>query len=247
MILGTDLGVVAVLAFVLVVGAAVQGLVGLGLGLVAAPVVTILDPALMPELMLVLAALLPLLTLDPFTRRHRLARPGLAAPGPCAGHGGRRGVPGVPSPTATWASPWDSMVLVAVVLSLTRVSVPVRPATLVAAGLVSGAAGTATSIGGPPVALLYQHRSSTQIRSTLAVMFTLGSAVSLVGLWLGGRFEERVLFLALLLTPCLAVGALLGIWVHGVVPDRGVRYGVLAVCAASAMVLLVRSLTGWGT
>lgn len=246
MILGTDLGVVAVLAFVLVVGAAVQGLVGLGLGLVAAPVVTILDPALMPELMLVLAALLPLLTL--VGSHHDIDWRGLAWLLPAR-------VPGTVVGVAFLAYFSDRylgvavglMVLVAVVLSLTRVSVPVRPATLVAAGLVSGAAGTATSIGGPPVALLYQHRSSTQIRSTLAVMFTLGSAVSLVGLWLGGRFEERVLFLALLLTPCLAVGALLGIWVHGVVPDRGVRYGVLAVCAASAMVLLVRSLTGWGT
>ena len=54
---------VAVLAATLVVGAAVQGLVGLGLGLVAAPVVTLLEPSLMPDLLLWLALLLPLVTL----------------------------------------------------------------------------------------------------------------------------------------------------------------------------------------
>ena len=63
MMLGVSATVVAVLATVLVLGATVQGLVGLGLGLVAAPVVTLLEPSLMPELMLVLAALLPFFTL----------------------------------------------------------------------------------------------------------------------------------------------------------------------------------------
>ena len=241
MILGVDPRVVVVLALVLVAGAAVQALVGLGLGLVAAPIVTILDPALMPELMLVLATLLPLLTL---VRSHDgIDWRGLAWVLPSR-------VPGTVVGVAFLAVVSDrhlgvavaSMVLLAVVLSVTRVSVPVRPSTLVAAGVLSGAAGTATSMGGPPVALLYQHKPPAQIRSTLAVMFTLGSAISLVGLWLGGRFELRVLLLALLLTPCLAVGALLGSWLHGVVPDHGVRYGVLAVCTASATLLLVRSL-----
>src|SRR4249919_1812873 len=44
-------------------GALVQGGVGLGLGLIAAPVVTLLDPALMPGSMLVAGAILPVLIL----------------------------------------------------------------------------------------------------------------------------------------------------------------------------------------
>ena len=55
--------VLAVVAATLVVGAAVQGLVGLGLGLVAAPVTMLLEPALMPDLLLWLAMLYPLVTL----------------------------------------------------------------------------------------------------------------------------------------------------------------------------------------
>ena len=46
-----------------VLGAVVQGGVGLGLGIVAAPVVTLLDPALMPGAMLVAGAVLPVLIL----------------------------------------------------------------------------------------------------------------------------------------------------------------------------------------
>src|SRR5680860_1229849 len=211
MILGVDGGVVALVAVALVVGATVQGLVGLGLGLVSAPVVTLLDPSLMPELMLVLAAVLPCFTL---IRSHDdIDWQGLA---------------------------W---VLSARVPG-TAVGVPVRPTTLAVAGLVSGAAGTATSIGGPPVALLYQHRSPGQIRSTLAVLFTVGAVMSLIGIWLGGHFEVRLLLLALALTPSLALGAWAGDRLRGVFPDDRIRYAVLAVCAASAVALLLRSLLG---
>jgi uncharacterized membrane protein YfcA len=243
MILGVHGDVVAVVAVVLVLASAVQTLVGLGLGLVGAPVVTILDPSLMPELMLVLAALLPLLTL---LRSHDEVDWGGLAWVLSAR------VPGTAIGVLLLAFFSDRylgvavalMVLLAVALSLVAVRVPVRPATLVVAGLVSGAAGTATSIGGPPVALVYQHRSPAQIRSTLAVLFTAGAAMSMVGLWVGGHFEVRQLLLALLLTPCLAVGTWAGGRLQGVFPDSRIRYAVLAVCAASAIVLLVRSLLG---
>ena len=59
--------VVAIVAATIVVGAAVQGLVGLGLALVAAPVTMLLEPALMPDLLLWLAMLFPFLAL---TREH---------------------------------------------------------------------------------------------------------------------------------------------------------------------------------
>ena len=54
----------AVLAVAVTMGGLVQGAVGLGLGLVAAPVATLVHPALMPGVMLWLAAAYPLLTLS---------------------------------------------------------------------------------------------------------------------------------------------------------------------------------------
>jgi uncharacterized membrane protein YfcA len=240
-ILGVDVLVVVVLAGILVLGATIQGLVGLGLGLVAAPVVTMLEPSLMPQLMLVLAALLPLFTL--MHQHQQIHWHGLAWVLPARVPGTVLGVWFL----ATFSERGigiavAAMVLLAVALSLRAVEVPVRPATLLTAGVISGAAGTATSIGGPPVALLYQHRSPTQIRSTLAVLFTVGAAMSLVGIALGGNLEPRVLLLAVLLSPCLPIGAWVGVRLQGVVPERTIRGAVLAVCAASALVLLVRSL-----
>ena len=63
MIFGVSAGVLALLVVVVLVGATMQGLVGLGLNLVSAPVVTMVAPSLMPEVLLVLAVLLPFFTL----------------------------------------------------------------------------------------------------------------------------------------------------------------------------------------
>ena len=241
MILGVDGGVVALVALLLILGATIQAMVGLGLGLVAAPTITILDPGLMPELLLVLAASLPLLTL--IDSHDEIDWRGLAWVLPARVPGTALGVLFLAQFSEQYIGVAVAlMVLLAVALSLTPLAVPVRPATLATAGFISGAAGTATTIGGPPVALLYQHRPPDQIRNTLAVMFTVGAAMSLVGLWLGGTFEIRVFLLALLLTPCLALGASAGGRLRGVMPEHQIRYGVLAVCAASALVLLLRSL-----
>jgi len=233
--------VVAVLATTLVVGAAVQGLVGLGLGLVAAPVTMLLEPSLMPDLLLWLALLLPVVTLA--REHHEIDWPAL-------GWSVSARVPG------TVAGVWllsifteralgvavGLMVLLSVLLTVRAVVVPVNRPSLVAAGVASGITGTATSIGGPPLALLLQHRPPQQIRSTLGVYFLLGAGLSLLGLGLAGELEVSTFVLAMLMVPCLVVGFVLSRVLHRHVPRHHVRAYVLAVCAASAVVLLVRSL-----
>jgi hypothetical protein len=132
---------------------------------------------------------------------------------------------------------------VSVLLTARALVVPVNRGTLVAAGLVSGVTGTATSIGGPPMALLLQHRPPHQIRSTLGVYFLLGAALSLTGLGLAGDLEGSTFVLAMLMAPCLLVGFGLSRVLNRWLPRRHVRGGVLTVCAGSALVLLVRSVT----
>lgn len=243
MTLGVSGPVLGLLVAVVVLGATVQGMVGLGLNLVSAPVVTMVQPSLMPELLLVLAVLLPFYTLARGRAREEVDWGGLGWVLSARVPGTALGVLFLALlPDRAVAVSVAVMVLVGVLLTLRSVEVPVRPVTLTAAGLLSGLAGTATSIGGPPVALLYQHRPPVQIRSTLAVMFTVGSTMSLVGIWLSGHLDTHVLPLALVLVPCLVLGAWLGSRLRGVFPESGMRYGVLAVCAASALVLLMRSI-----
>ena len=105
-----DLGVIVT---ALLVGAVVQSVVGLGLGLVAAPVVTLVEPSVMPELMLWLAVAMPLVTLA--GEREDIDWRGLAwaFPPRCVGTVGgvaspSRSCPGPAAsawPSASWCSP----------------------------------------------------------------------------------------------------------------------------------------------
>jgi len=240
-ILGIEVWVVVVLAATLTLGAAIQGLVGLGLALVAAPVTTLIAPELMPDLLLWLAFVMPFVTL--VREHHRIDWRGLGWALPARVPGTVVGVLFV-----GWFSAREMgiavglMVLLSVILTVGSLRLPVSRRNLLAAGFVSGITGTATSIGGPPMAILYQHREPLQIRTTLAIYFMLGAAFSLVGLGVAGSLTLEPLLLAVLLLPCLVVGFLVSRVLHRYLPSHHVRPGVLLVCALSAVVLLVRSL-----
>lgn len=240
-IIGVPLPVVVVLTVAVLVGALVQGLVGLGVGLVAAPMVTLLAPELMPSSLLLVALLLPMITL---LHEHRdIDWRGLGWSLPARVPGTALGVWLVASVSARGLGiVVGLMVLASVVVTYRAVRVPITPSTLVGAGFVSGVTGTATSIGGPPIAVLYQHSPATRIRATLAVYFLLGALFSLVGLGVTGAVDLRDLWFALMWLPALFLGAALARVVRRIVDPASIRLGVLAVCAASAVVLLARSL-----
>jgi len=235
-----DTGALVLLGLTLVVGATVQGLVGLGLGLVAAPVAMLLEPGLMPDLLLWLAMFLPVAML---AREHaEIDWPGLGWSLAARVPGTVVGVALVATfSTASLGVAVAVIVLLSVLLTARAVVLPVTRATLVGAGFTSGITGTASSIGGPPLTILLQHRSPRQIRTTLAVYFLVGGAMSLVGLAVGGRLELHSFVVALLLAPCLFVGLGLARALQGVVPSDRIRAVILVVCAASATVLLARS------
>ena len=240
MILGVDAWAVLAIAAALLVGATVQGTVGLGLGLVGAPVAALVAPDTMPSLLLWLAMLMPLVTL--LRERDEIDWPGLGWSLPLRVPGTAVGVWLVAVLTREQLGiAVGLMVLLAVALTAKTVEIPVQPSTLMVAGFVSGITGTATSIGGPPVALLYQRRSPRQVRCTLAVYFTLGAALSLAGLGVGGQLVWRDLLLALLLVPLLVLGFVLSGPIRRYVDAGHTRTAVLCVCAASALVLLARS------
>ena len=239
--MGLDPWTWAVLALAVFTGATVQGLVGLGIGLVAAPITTLVEPSLMPAVLLWLAFVMPIVTL---AREHdAIDWPGLGWSLPTRVLGTGVGVALVATfTTGQLGVAVAVMVLVVVVLTVRTVVFPVNRANLLITGFVSGVTGTATSIGGPPMALLYQHREPRQLRCTLAVYFLIGAALSLVGLAIGGALHGRELEVAVILSPTLALGFVASRLLHRRVNPAHLRTGVLAVCALGSVVLLVRSL-----
>lgn len=228
-----EVAALLLIAVSVLVGSVVQGLVGLGVGLVSAPVVTLLEPSLMPGTLLWMGLLMPALTL--LVDRRDIDWPGMAWGIPARVPGTVLGVLLV-----GWFSHRELgiavglMVLVTVVATWRAVRLPINRVTLVVAGFLSGVGATTTSIGGPPIAVLYQHQPAREIRSSLAVYFALGAAFSLVALAVSGDLTRHQTVVAALLSPCVPVG----LWVSQLLRHRldvgSIRTGVLLVCAASA-------------
>lgn len=238
-----SVAVVAVLGILILVGASVQSLIGLGMGLVAAPIITLIAPELMPGVLLWLSTFLPAIHL--ITQREQVRWRELAWALPARIPGTAIGAWLVVMFSAAQLGIFVALVvLLAVVLTWRAVVVPINRGTLIGAGLLGGVTGTASSIGGPPFALLLQREPPQDIRDTMAVFFVAGSAFSLIGLAIGGQLDANQLWLALMLVPVLFGGLTLGRAVGRRVDASSVRPAILAVCAASSVVLLVRSIAG---
>ena len=238
----TDLSwqVVLVIGLVVTLGAYVQAVVGLGLGLLSAPVVALVAPSMVPVLTLWLALLIAGLNLVDEHEHVDWRSTAWSLPAR---------VPGTVLGAWLVASFTEEqiglalavMVLVAVALTVHTVEVPLNPATLATAGFVAGATGTATSVGGPPIALLYQRGDPQVVRATLSVFFFVGVILSLAGLAVSGSLDRQPSLLALVLWPTVVLGYVVGRRTRGLVDGAAFRWGVLGVCTISELVLLVRS------
>ncbi|WP_433462736.1 sulfite exporter TauE/SafE family protein [Spirillospora sp. CA-128828] len=223
------------------VGAIVQGSVGLGVGLVATPIVTMLFPSLMPGSILVVALALPFATLAQEVGHADLRGLGWA-------FGGRL----VGTPLGVWlvaAAPERVLgvvigVVVLAALALTSWSreVPRNRRTLATAGVISGTTGTASGIGGPPMALLYQRESGPRVRATLAVFFIAGALFSLATLAAAGRLPARQVVAGLELLPFVLAGFLAAGPLRRYLDAGRLRLALLIVVGTSAVTLIVRNL-----
>jgi len=220
-------------------GAVLQGSVGFGLGLVGVPLLVLIDPIYVPGPLLLAAFLLNLLVSG---REHRdIDFRGVcwALPGRVVGAGFGAGLL-LLFPRDQLSVLFGAMVLLAVGLSLSGLEIPPRPLNVFAAGTASGFMGTASAIGGAPMALVFQKQRGPRIRGTLSVIFAAGTAVSMVSLAVVGRFGLREIGAAVVLLPGIALGFLLSRgaarWL-----DRGfTRVAVLLTAAASGLWVILR-------
>lgn len=116
---------------------------------------------------------------------------------------------------------------------------PTRPAAI-GVGLFTGVTETATGIGGPPLALLYQHAPGPVLRSTVATCFLAGELISLFVLALGGRMEASQLTAALWLMPGVLVGTAASRLAHAHVNGPALRIAVLVFSIVSGAALVLK-------
>jgi uncharacterized protein len=230
-----------VAGLIVALGGLVQGAVGYGMALVAAPLLALFNPTLVPVPLLLLATVHSVLAVVRDGRHADWPGIGWAMLGRLPGTG--LGVLAVVMLSQRVFSLIIGLcVLVCVVLSLLHWRPRPRPRSLLLAGIASGAGGTAASIGGPPIALLYQNEAGSRVRGTLSAYFVLGSVTSLAALAAAGQVTSEQLVSTALLAPFLLVGFVLSGPARQVLDNGWTRRAVLAVAAASAVLLIGRAL-----
>ncbi len=228
------------LAFVTTtVASAVQGSVGFGLNLLAAPILALIDPAFVPGPALAAGIVQPIIMGWRERASVELGHIGWAAIGRVAGTA--TGVVVLTLASATQANvTFGVLVLLGVVLSILGLNLSPTPRALIGAGCASGVMGTISSIGGPPIALLYQHERGNKLRGTLAGHFMIGSAIALAGLTAAGHFGLHDAIAASVLVPGILLGFPLATPLARIIDRRSARPAILALAALAALLVIVR-------
>lgn len=226
---------------VVALGTAIQSAVGFGLAMIAAPVLLLIDRQLVPGPLI--AAALFLVTWVTWRERHAIDFSHFKA----ALLGRLMGTPPAALLMGSVSSLafdllFGGMVLFAVILSLVHADIKATPGKVFVATLASGFMSTISSIGGPPIALVYQNERGATLRANLSLLFSMGCVVSLSALALIGRFHFRELGYS----AGLGIGVVIGLACHGplktIIDRHSARPWLLGLCACSALLVLGRAL-----
>jgi uncharacterized membrane protein YfcA len=231
----------ALAVFALVaIGSCIQSSVGFGLGLIAAPLLFLIYPPLVPGPLMASSVALTLLIA--FRERAAIDFRGLgfAVAGRIVGTI-LAALIWITLPSENFDFLFAGLVLLAVALSFSSLRVEPRPLTASAAGALSGFMGTLSSIGGPPMALLYQRQSGARIRGTLSGHFVIGALISLLALAAVGRYGQAEIILSIELIPAILVGYLVSGWLRVSIDRVGARPFVLGLSVLAALGILYRA------
>jgi uncharacterized membrane protein YfcA len=224
------------------VGAAIQGNVGIGFAVLAAPTLLVVNPAFVPG-PVVLAAMLLVMLMALRERRDVIARDvRLAILGRLVGT-----LPGAYAISALPRSAYELLfgVLVMLGTALSAMGWHIQPSrrNVTIASVISGFMSVVSSVGGPPMALVYQNEEGPRIRSTISAIFTIGGLITLAGLSWAGRFHAVEFLLGLLLMPGVVLGFAISRYTTAWFDRKRIKPAVLAISALSALVVMLRALS----
>lgn len=236
----SPIGFVAIFVTVFA-GALVQGSIGFGLNLIAVPVIAVYQPAVLPAASIIFA--LPMTLGSALRERTQIDRNAVLwttlgrLPGIVLGAW-------VVSRLSTEALSLviGAIVLFAVVMSLTTMRITIDRRSQATAGFLGGLMGTASSIGGPPLALLYQYEPGPTMRATLGAAFLIGSGLSLGALGVAGEVSKLHWHFGLTMVPAILLGLFASRFTHSKLDAGWLRPCVLGFSALAGLGVVIRGI-----
>lgn len=230
-------------------GIVLQTWFGIGFGLVAAPLLFLINPAYVPGPILILGTSLSVLIVSRLMLLKnqgelswRRITPAILARLPGAWLGA---LLLISIPAWSLSLLFGITLLLAVLLTWKVFKVQTTKLNLIIAGFFSGLIGTATSVGGPPMALVYQEQNRITIRNELAAFFLIGTPFSILALYLQGNIDTEIAMLSLKMLPGVLIGFWLAHRVDGKIRAESAKPVLLTVSAISAVMVIYKGVTGW--
>lgn len=234
--------VISLISFVVLLGAFIQGTCGMGFALIVVPVISLLNPTSLPVTVLLL--MLPLNGYIAWREWNALDKIGAIwiGMGRFIGTFGGIAILSLLSMKSLSIFVGLSTIFAAVVTWFIPAFNPNKKA-YIGAGLITGITETTTGIGGPPLALTYQHRPVAEMRATIAVSFLFGEIISLIFLALSGHIHPDLMYSSLWFLPALIVGSVLSQSIHNSINQKYMRIFVQIFALTSSIVLIVKAMS----
>lgn len=231
----------AIAFLVTFVGAMVQGSVGFGLAMIAAPVLALINPALVPGSMIFAAMILCILLA--LRERESIVTSEVVISSVS------RLITTIPTAMflgmidqQTFSLVFGAILLIAVGISLSGFHLPLNKTNLAVVSAISGITNTISAIGGPPMALVYQDQEGSHIRATLSTIFAIGGVFAIASLAWAGEFGVNDLVMGVALLPGIFAGFAASRYTSALLDSKATRPAVLGVAGLSAGAILVQAL-----
>ena len=233
------------IAGAVLLASALQSSIGFGIGLLAAPIVALIEPGLIPGTLIMIAMVVTLIVVIREREDIDLHGTGWAlvgrVPGTIAG-----ALLLAMLPHRALAILLAGVVLVGIALTSLGWIPAQRRRNVVLAGAASGVMGTATAIGGPPMALVWQRNSGARLRGTMSGFFLVGSAMSLCALAATGAIHSRTMWGFAVFIPAAVLGYLISRPMNKLLDPKRLRWLAIGVSTLGAVVLIGRELVAIG-
>jgi uncharacterized membrane protein YfcA len=222
---------------VVIIGALLQGSIGFGLGPFSVPLLLLINPVFVPGPLLCIALMQTIFMY--FKDRSEVIINDIkwAVSGRIFGS-----IAG--AITLTIIAEQDLSLLFAIVILfsllifISGIKLELKKNNLILVGSISGFMGTTTSIGGPPMGLLYQNEKGPRIRGTLSGIFMVGTIISIILLMIIGKLWLKEIILAIVLLPGIFIGLYLSKYSIKFL-DKGFLKPVILMASALASIILI--------
>lgn len=222
---------------IVTLGSILQGSVGFGLGPFSVPLLLLVNPVFIPGPVLLAALLLTILMFKREKHAVNIKEIKWAVVGRFFGTILGASVLTIVSKNHL-SLLFSCVILFSILIFISGIKLKLSNPNLILVGIMSGFMGTTTSIGGPPMGLLYQYKSGPRIRGTLSGIFMIGTVLAIISLIIINKFGVIELQATFVLLPGIIIGYFLSFYTKRILDKGFIRPAVLIASSIAALFLI---------